>query len=329
MSRLPLRRILVTGATGQIGSELTPALRARYGAENVVAAGHRREPGPQLAAAGPYETLDVRDRQAVAGIIAHHRIDTVFHLAAILSASAEAKPAEAWTVNMDGLINLLEAARDLGCAVFHPSSIGAFGPDTPRFQTPQVTVQRPTTIYGITKVSGELLCDYYHRRFGVDTRGVRYPGIVSAETMPGGGTTDYAVEIFFAAVREGEYTCFLGPDTRLDLISMPDAVRAAIELMESDPARLRHRNAYNLSAMSLTPAELASAIRRRLPGFRINYRVDPLRQAIADSWPERLDDAAARTDWGWRPEDDLERMVDYMLKRVCAKTDHPRCPDRF
>jgi nucleoside-diphosphate-sugar epimerase len=314
-----MQRILVTGATGQIGSELTPALRARYGADHVVAAGHSREPDRTLLGEGPYEALDIRDRHALDVIIQRYQIDTIFHLAALLSATAEADPQHAWDINANGLINVLEVARLHGCAVFHPSSIGAFGPSTPRDQTPQVTVQRPTTLYGISKVTGELLCDWYHSHYGLDTRGVRFPGLISWRTPPGGGTTDYAVEIFHAAVTTGHYRCFLKPDSRLDMMYMPDAIRATISIMEAEPARLRYRNAYNITAMSFSPEQLGAAIRARRPGFVMEYVVDPVRQTIADSWPHSLDDSAARKDWGWQPEYDLERMTEEMLAQLSVR----------
>jgi nucleoside-diphosphate-sugar epimerase len=252
----------------------------------------------------------------VEGAVRAGDFDTIFHLAAILSATAERNPQLAWSVNLEGLRNILETARLNDCAVFTPSSIAAFGPDSPRDPTPQDTIQRPTSMYGVTKVAGELLCDYYHRRFGVDARGVRYPGIISYMTPPGGGTTDWAVEIFHAAVREGRYTCFLAPETQLDMMYMPDALRAAIRLMEVDPAGLRHRNAFNITAMQLTPESLAAAIRVHIPTFVIDYEVDPVRQAIADSWPRRLDDTAARQEWGWAPGYGVEAMTAEMLEKL-------------
>jgi nucleoside-diphosphate-sugar epimerase len=315
-----MKRVLVIGAMGQIGSELVPALRARYGAENVVASDIRGPAEPAAAGAadnaGPFEILDCTDGAALDALVARHRIDTIYHLAAVLSATGEHDPQWAYAVNMGGLMAVLEVARTRGCAVFTPSSIAAFGPDTPPDPTPQDTIQRPTTMYGVTKVAGELLCDYYHTRYGVDARGVRYPGLISYSAPPGGGTTDYAVEIFHRALQTGHYTCFLAPDTQLDMMSMPDAVRAAIELMEADPARLRHRNAFNVTAMQLTPAGLAEAIRQRLPNFVVEYAVDPVRQAIAESWPRRLDDSAARAEWGWRAEYGLDALVDDMLTQL-------------
>lgn len=313
-----MARVLVTGATGQIGSALVPALRERYGRSAVIAAGHRSAPCPAVAD-GPCVDLEITDRTAVLRLVREHRSETVYHLAAVLSAAGERDPQRAWEVNMGGLLNVLEAAREVpGCAVFFPSSIGAFGPTTPREDTPQETIQRPATIYGITKLAGELLCDYHFRRYGTDTRGLRFPGLVSHEHAPGGGTTDYAVEIFHGALRERRYACFLAPGTRLDLMYMPDAVRAAIELMEADGARLGHRNAYNVTAMSVTPEELAAEIRRHVPGFAMTHEVDPVRQGIAEGWPRHMDDRAAREEWGWRPAWDLAAMTRDMLGRLAA-----------
>jgi nucleoside-diphosphate-sugar epimerase len=310
-----LKRILVTGAGGQIGSELVPALRVRYGDANVLATDIRTPPR-ELMDAGPFQILDTTDPRALGGAAVRHQADTIYHLAAILSAVGERDPRLAYHVNMDGLHAVLEVAREQQCSLFVPSSIAAFGPSTPPDPTPQDAIQRPTSIYGITKVAGELLCDYYHVRFGVDARGVRYPGIISYGAPPGGGTTDYAVEIFHRALHDGRYTCFLDADTQLDMMYMPDAIRAALELMEADPARLVHRNAFNVTSMQLTPAKLAAAIRKHVPKFEIDYQVDPVRQAIAESWPRRLDDSAARAEWGWKPEYDLETMTADMLAHL-------------
>ena len=309
-------RILVTGALGQIGTELVPALRERYGVEQVVASDIRFASDPLE---GPFEHCDCTHIREIEHAVRQHRIDTIYHLAALLSAVAEEKPRIAWDVNMGGLYRVLEVARQHRCAVFLPSSIGAFGPDTPAEATPQVTIQRPTTMYGITKVASELLADYYHARFDLDTRGLRLPGLISYVAPPGGGTTDYAVEIFHHAIRYGSYTCFLRADTRLDMMYMPDAIRGMLELMEADASRLRHRNAFNVAAMSLTPEMLADAIRKHLPEFTIDYEVDPVRQAIADSWPRSIDDAAARAEWGWRHEYDLDRMTGDMLANLARK----------
>lgn len=310
-----MKRILVTGALGQIGSELTDALRARYGVERVIASDIRMPPARALHD-GPYEQVDCTQASQIRDVVRRYEVDAIYHLAALLSAVAEDKPQVAWTLNMGGLYNVLEAARQYRCAVFFPSSIGAFGPSTPKEMTPQVTVQRPTTMYGVTKLAGELLCDYYHERFGLDTRGVRFPGLISHSAPPGGGTTDYAVDIFHSAVRHGRYACFLEADTRLDMMYMPDAIKATIDLMEADAARLEHRNAYNITAMNFTPEELAAAIRAHLPEFEITYEVDPVRQAIADSWPDSLDDSAARIEWGWSPDYNLQAMTGEMLERL-------------
>ena len=311
-----MKKILVTGATGQIGLELTIALRNRYGAENVLAAGHKRQALSELTQSGPFCRLDVCDVSAINQVVEANNIDTIFHLAALLSAVGEEKPQLAWDVNMNGLINVLEISRAHQCALFFPSSIAAFGPETPPMDTPQDTIQRPTTIYGITKVSGELLCDYYYHRFGVDTRGLRYPGLISSKVLPGGGTTDYAVDIFYAAIKTQHYDCFLRSDTQLDMMYMPDAIDAAINLMTTDSKRLKHRNAFNVTAMSFTPQQLAAEIQRYIPEFTIAYSVDPLRQAIADSWPRHMNDNAARAEWDWRAQFDLPAMVKDMLKNV-------------
>lgn len=312
----PDRRILVTGALGQIGSELVDALRERYGEDAVVASDIRM---PPRGDDGPFEFVDCTNLRSLNEVIRRYDVGTIYHLAALLSATAEGKPQVAWDVNMGGLYRVLEVARESRCAVFFPSSIGAFGPGTPRVETPQDTVQRPTTMYGVTKVAGELLCDYYHHRFGVDTRGVRFPGLISWGAPPGGGTTDYAVEIFYDAIRHQRYTCFLEPDTRLDMMYMPDAVKAVIGVMEADPARLVHRNSFNVTAMNFTPEELAAELRRHIPEFSIDYQVDPVRQAIADSWPQSLDDGAAREEWGWQPDYDLPAMVREMLTHLKKK----------
>lgn len=308
-------RILVTGATGQIGSELTLALRDRYGREQVVAAGHRRAPPEPLRSSGPFVALDVTDRAQVERVVREHEITVVYHLAAILSATGERGPQLAWRINVEGLYNVLEVARTQGSTqVFFPSSIAVFGPKTPRDRTPQDTVLSPTTMYGVTKVAGELLCEYYHRRYGLDVRGLRFPGIISSETLPSGGTTDYAVEIFYAAVRGEPYTCFVRPDTVLPMMYMPDCLKATLQLMEADPNHLRYR-IYNVTGMSFSAQELAGEIQRRVPGFRVEYKPD-FRQCIADSWPRTIDDSTAREDWGWQPDYDLSRMVEDMLRAL-------------
>jgi nucleoside-diphosphate-sugar epimerase len=314
-----MKRVLVIGATGQIGSELTPLLRERLGDHSVIATGYKKEPSPQLLDSGPFRYLDCRDYEKTAEIVSSEKIDTIYHLAAILSATAEEDPLRAWDINMNGLINVLEAAKNYQTSLFVPSSIGAFGPTTPPELTPQDTLQHPVSIYGITKTSGELLCNYYYRKYGVDVRGVRYPGIISAATGPGGGTTDYAVDIFTGAVKEGRYRCYLREETRLDMMYMPDALKAALDLMNADPGRLTHRNAFNVTAMSVTPGEIAAEIMKHIPGFTMEYSIDPVRQEIADSWPRRLDDAAARREWGWEHEYDLKRMVREMLEKISEK----------
>ena len=308
-----MRKILVTGSVGQIGSELTMLLRNLYGNDNVVAGGNRTKPSGKLLESGPFEIVDCTDAAQLAEIVKKYKIDTIYHLAAILSAVAEAKPNLAWNVNINGLYNVLEVSREYKCAVFTPSSIGAFGPSTPPDDTPQDTFQRPNTMYGVTKVAGELLCDYYYKRFGVDTRGVRYPGIISNETLPGGGTTDYAVDIYYEAIKQKKYTCFLKAGTFLDMMYMPDALKAAVDIMEADPAKLIHRNAFNISTMSFDPEMLAASIREHIPEFELTYDIDPVRQAIADSWPNHMDDSAAAAEWGWSYIYDLPKMTEDML----------------
>jgi len=308
------RRILVTGATGQIGSELTVELRNRHGAENVVAAGHKRTPSETLLKSGPYATLDVSHRQELVDVVKEHRIDTIYHLASILSAAGEKNPQLAWEVNMGGLQNVLEVAREHGLAkVFWPSSIAVFGPQTPRVNTPQNTVMIPTTIYGVSKVAGELLCNYYFTRYGVDVRSLRYPGIISSETLPGGGTTDYAVEIFYEAIKNKRYTSFLREDTVLPMMYMPDCIKATMDLMDADPSKIKCRTSYNLTAMSFSVGDLVAEIRKFIPDFVCEYKPD-YRQKIADSWPMSIDDSVARMEWGWRPSYDLSAMTKDMFE---------------
>ena len=314
-----MKKILVTGSVGQIGSELTLALRERYGDENVVAGGRKTLPSEELRDSGPFEIVDCTKVEAVDHVVVKYRIDTIYHLAALLSAVAENNPQLAWNVNVNALVNVLEVAREHGCAVFTPSSIGAFGPTTPPDNTPQDTIQRPTSMYGVTKVSGELLCDYYYDKFGVDTRGLRYPGIISYVTLPGGGTTDYAVQIFYEAIKRRKYTCFLKRGTKLDMMYMPDAIKGAIAIMEADASRLKHRNAFNVSAMSFAPEEIAAEVTKLIPDFRMDYEVDPLRQSIADSWPNSMDDNAAREEWGWQPDYDLPKMCEDMIEKLTPK----------
>lgn len=308
--------ILVTGAMGQIGAELVAALRESFGADSVVATDIRL---PTAVTSAAVEHLDCTKPEQVQEVVRRHQVRTIYHLAAMLSAVAEEKPQAAWALNMGGLYNVLEAARQYRCAVFFPSSIGAFGPTTPRDAAPQDTVQRPTTMYGVTKVAGEIVADYYAHRFGVDVRGLRLPGLISYTAPPGGGTTDYAVEIFYHAIRYRRYTCFLRPDTALDMMYMPDAIRAILRLMAADPAQLRHRNAFNITAMNFDPQRLAAEITKHIPYFVIDYEVDPARQAIADSWPRSIDDAAARAEWGWSPGYDIAAMVKDMLEKLAER----------
>jgi nucleoside-diphosphate-sugar epimerase len=314
-----MRRIIVTGAVGQIGSELTMFLRDKHGGDNVVAAGHRTKPSEKLKNSGPFEFIAVEKYDDVKEVVKKYDIGTIYHLAAILSAVGEEKPQLCWDVNMNGLYNVLEVARENKCAVHIPSSIAAFGPTTPKDNTPQDTIQRANTMYGVTKVAGELLADYYFTRFGVDTRGVRYPGLISYETLPGGGTTDYAVEIFYEAIKNKTYTCFLKKDTKLDMMYMPDALKAAVDLTEANPSKLKHRNAFNVSAFSFTPEELGEKIKKYISDFTLDYEVDPVRQAIADSWPNSMDDSAAREEWGWSPDYDLDAMVKDMIEKLTEK----------
>jgi nucleoside-diphosphate-sugar epimerase len=310
----------VTGATGQIGSELTAVLRETYGNANVVAAGHRRAPTQALAEGGPFEYVDAASKERLLGIVEKHDIKTIYHLGAILSAAGERDPQLAWHVNMGGLINVLEIARERHLArVFWPSSIAVFGPDAPRTKTPQNTILIPRSMYGVTKVSGELLCNYYFNKFGVDVRSLRYPGIISSETAPGGGTTDYAVEIFYEAIQRKRYRCFLREDTVLPMMYMPDCLKATIEVMEADASMIKHRTSYNLASLSFSAGELGAEIRKHIREFECEY-VPDFRQAIADSWPMSIDDAPAREDWGWSPTyDSLSSMTRDMIEKLSRK----------
>lgn len=315
-----MKNILIIGATGQIGSELTMELRKRYGNDHVVAGYiHGSEPKGELKESGPSEVVDVTDGEMIAAAVKKYRIDTIYNLAALLSVVAESKPKLAWKIGIDGLWNVLEVARENGCAVFTPSSIGSFGLSTPHVGTPQDTIQRPRTMYGVTKVTTELLSDYYFTKYGVDTRAVRFPGLISNVTLPGGGTTDYAVDIYYAAVRGEKFVCPLKPGTLMDMMYMPDALNGSIKLMEADPSRLIHRNAFNIASMSFAPETIYEAIRREVPGFEMEYQPDPLKQSIADSWPDSMDDSCARREWDWNPEYDLESMTRDMLAKLRAR----------
>lgn len=314
-----MKNILVTGALGQLGSELVAHLRGIYGTDNVLATDIRKPQEGTRVAEGPFELLDVTDGAGFMEIARKHRPDTIIHLAALLSATAERNPMLAWNINMGGLMAGLEAAREVHASFFTPSSIGAFGPSTPKVMTPQDTIQRPRTIYGVTKVSGELLCDYYHLKFGVDTRGVRFPGLIGYVTPPGGGTTDYAVDIFYDAIRKKSYTSYIAAGTFMDMMYMPDALKAVVDLMEADPGKLLHRNAFNITAMSFDPEMVASEIRKHIPEFRLDYEVDPVRQGIADSWPNSMDCSAAVQEWGFKPAYDLPGMASDMLMQLQRK----------
>lgn len=315
-----MKNILVIGSTGQIGSELTMKLRGLYPEGNVVA-GYipGAEPKGALLESGPSALVDITNPGQIADAVNKYKVDTIYNLAALLSAVAEVKPQLAWKIGLGGLFNTLEVAREKGCAVFTPSSIGSFGNSTPHTKTPQDTIQRPETMYGVTKVSGELLSDYYAKRFGVDTRSVRFPGLISYVAPPGGGTTDYAVDIYYYAVNGETFKCPLKPGTLMDMMYMPDALRAAVEIMEADPSRLKHRNSFNIASMSFDPEEIYAKIKEYVPDFKMEYDLDPLRQGIADSWPDSLDDTCAREEWDWKPEYDLDAMTRDMLKNLRIK----------
>ena len=310
-----MKKIMVTGALGQIGSELVVKLREIYGTDAVLATDIRKDENN----AGPFALLDVTDDKRMFALAKDFGADTMIHMAALLSATAEKNPLLAWNLNMGGLVNALEVARALDMQFFTPSSIGAFGPTTPKDDTPQDTLQRPTTMYGVNKVAGELLCDYYHTKYGLDTRGVRFPGLISYVTPPGGGTTDYAVDIYYKAIEEGRYTSYIAEGTYMDMMYMPDALQAIVDLMEADGSKLIHRNAFNISAMSFEPGEIAAEIKKHIPHFKMDYEVDPVRQGIADSWPNAIDSSAARQEWGFTAEYDLAKMTADMLEKLRRK----------
>lgn len=314
-----MKKILVVGAVGQIGSELTLRMREKYSNENVIASTRKTEPSKKIKESGPFEFFDVKDRKKLEEICDKYQIDHIVNMAAVLSAVGEQNPMLAWDVNMNGLINVLEVARERKMKqVLMPSSIAVFGPETPKVNTPQATILKPTTMYGITKVAGELLCDYYVNKYGLDVRGLRYPGIISNETLPGGGTTDYAVAIYYDAVKYKKYTCFVKEDTKLPMMYMPDCLKATIDLFEADFNKLKHHSDFNVGGMSFTVGEMAESIRKHIPEFKIEYKPD-FRQAIADSWPDSVDDSAAREEWGWNPEFDLDKMTADMLEVLSKK----------
>lgn len=315
-----MKNVLVIGATGQIGSELTMLLRRTFPNGKVVA-GYIKgcEPKGKLLSSGPSEEVDVCNAKQIADAVDKYDVDTIYNLAALLSATAERLPLKAWDIQMNGLINVLEVAREKKCAVFTPSSIGSFGPSTPHKNTPQDTIQRPTSMYGVTKVATELLSDYYFHKYGVDTRSVRFPGLISYTTLPGGGTTDYAVEIYYAAVKGEEFVCPIAAGTLMDMMYMPDALRAAIDIMQANPRYLKHRNSFNIASMSFDPETIAASIRKYIPSFKMRYEVDPVRQSIADSWPDNMDDTCARKEWGWAPTYDLDAMTQDMIKNLKVK----------
>lgn len=319
-----MKNVLIIGATGQIGTELTMKLRNMYPTGNIVA-GYIKgaEPKGDLAESGPSAEVDITNPGQIADAVEKYNVDTIYNLAALLSAVAEARPQLAWKIGVGGLYNTLEVAREKKCAVFTPSSIGSFGPDTPHDKTPQDTIQRPRTIYGVTKVTGEMLSDYYALRFGVDTRSVRFPGLISYVAPPGGGTTDYAVDIYYSAVKGETFKCPLRAGTFMDMMYMPDALRAAVEIMEADPSRLVHRNSFNIASMSFDPEIIYNKIKEYVPDFKMVYEPDPLRQSIADSWPNSLDDSCARAEWDWKPEYDLDKMTRHMLEHLRVKLGVP------
>lgn len=314
-----MKNILVVGAGGQIGTELIPHLQKNYGYDNVVAADLRADIVEKLSKNSIATTLDALDAKSYADIVKKYKIDAIYNLVALLSATGEKNPQLAWSINMGALMNSLEIAKENGCSLFTPSSIGAFGHSTPHDNTPQDTIMRPNTMYGVCKVAGELLGDYYHEKFGVDTRSVRFPGIISNGALPGGGTTDYAVEVFYEVIKSGKYTCTVPHDTYMDMLYMPDALNACTQIMEADPAGLKHRNSFNVTAMSFTPVMLFEAIKKRHPQFEYDFDIDPIKAEISSSWPNYMDDSCAREEWGWNPKWDMESMIDDMLKVLSEK----------
>ena len=313
-----MKRIMITGALGQIGSELTLFLRKLYGSDQVLATDIRRNDS-EVVQTGPFELLDVMNRKGFYDRANQFQADTIIHLAALLSAAAEGNPLAAWHLNMEGLVNALETARELQAKLFTPSSIAVFGPTAPKAMTPQETGLRPVTMYGVNKVAGELLNDYYFHKYNVDTRGLRFPGLISHTALPGGGTTDYAVEIFYEAIKNGRYTSYLEPGTYMDMMYMPDALQAIVDVMEADPLQLKHRNAYNVTSMSFSPEELAAEIKKYLPAFTMDYQIEPVRQAIADSWPNHIDAAAAKKEWGFSVQYNLTTMTKDMIEKLSYK----------
>ena len=314
MAKKKMKKILVIGSAGQIGSELTMALRKKYGNDNVIATGRKTKPSDEILNSGPFEYIDITKKETVEEVIKKYDIDTIYNMAAILSAVGEEKPDLCWHVNINGLLNILDLSVEYKLTrVFIPSSIAVFGPETPKENTPQDTILKPTTMYGITKITGELLSEYYVRKYGLDVRGIRYPGIISSETLPGGGTTDYAVEIFYEAIKNKHYTCFVREDTVLPMMYMPDCIKATIDLMEADFKKLKHHCDFNVAAMSFSAGELAEEIKKYIPDFTCEYKPD-FRQEIADSWPKTIDDSVARKEWGWKPSYDLSSMTKEMIE---------------